>query len=254
MILAVDIGNTNVTLGVFESDSPAFSTRLSTDVKRPSDEYAILIKGALVLHGVGAESIDGAIISSVVPPLTSIIKESIKLLFGCDALTVGPGIKTGININCDAPSSVGTDLICSCVAVHHLYESPALIIDMGTATKIMSVNEKGAFTGVSILPGVIMGLSALAEGTAQLPRVSLETPRAIISKNTADCMKSGAIYGNASMIDGMIDRINEETGKALPVYATGGLSPVIIPHCKHEIKLDEDLVLKGLNILYKKNN
>ena len=253
MILAVDIGNMNVTLGVFENDSPAFSARLSTDVKKPSDEYAILIKGALSLYGVGTEKIDGAIISSVVPPLTAIIKESIKLLFGCDALIVGPGVKTGININCDIPSSVGTDLICSCVAVHCLHESPALIIDMGTATKIMSVNEKGAFTGVSILPGVIMGLTALAEGTAQLHRISLETPRAVISKNTADCMRSGAIYGNASMIDGMIDRINEETGKELPVYATGGLAPVIIPHCKHEIKLDGDLVLKGLNILYKKN-
>jgi len=254
MVLAVDIGNTNVTLGVFLNDSPVFSARLSTDVKKPSDEYAILIRGLLCLHGIEADKIDGAIISSVVPPLTSIIKESVKLICGCNSLTVGPGIKTGININCDTPSSVGTDLICSCVAVHHLYESPALIIDMGTATKIMVVNEKGAFTGVSILPGVIMGLTALADGTAQLPRVSLETPRAIISKNTADCMKSGAIYGNASMIDGMIDRINEETGKVLPVYATGGLAPVIIPHCKHEIKLDVDLVLKGLNILYKKNN
>lgn len=254
MILAIDIGNTNVTLGLFENDSPSFSARLSSDTKKPSDEYAILIKGLLSLHSIGTEKIDGAIISSVVPPLTSVIKEALKLIFGCDALTVGPGIKTGININCDIPSSVGTDLICSCVAVHHLYESPALIIDMGTATKIMSVNEKGAFTGVSILPGVIMGLTALAEGTAQLPRVSLETPRAIISKNTADCMKSGAIYGNASMIDGMIDRINAETGAELPVYATGGLAPVIIPHCKHNIKLDVDLVLKGLNILYKKNS
>ncbi len=254
MILAVDIGNTNVTLGVFDNDHTAFSARLSTDTKKPSDEYAILIKGLLSLHCISTEKIDGAIISSVVPPLTSVIKESIKLLFGCDALTVGPGIKTGININCDIPSSVGTDLICSCVAVHHIYGSPSLIIDMGTETKIMVVNEKGAFTGVSILPGVIMGLTALAEGTAQLPRVSLETPRVIISKNTADCMKSGAIYGNASMIDGMIDRINEETGTGLPVYATGGLAPVIIPHCNHDIKLDEHLVLKGLNILYKKNS
>lgn len=253
MILTVDIGNTNITLGGFKNDSLEFVARISADTKRTSDEYAAKIKSVIELRGASASLVTGAIISSVVPPLNAVIKQALMLICGCEPITVGPGVKTGVNIHCDTPSSVGTDLICSCVAVHHLYGSPALIIDMGTATKMMVLNEKGAFIGVSIIPGVIMGLTALAEGTAQLPKVSLEKPVSVISKNTSDCMISGAIYGNASMVDGMIDRINEEIGDPLPVFATGGLASTIIPHCKHEITLDENLVLKGLNILYKKN-
>ncbi len=253
MILTVDIGNTNITLGGFKNDSLEFVARISADTKRTADEYAAKIKSVIELRGASASLITGAIISSVVPPLNAVIKQALVLLCGCEPLTVGPGIKTGVNIHCDTPSSVGTDLICSCVAVHQLYGSPALIIDMGTATKMMVLNGKGAFIGVSIIPGVIMGLTALAEGTAQLPKVSLEKPVSVISKNTSDCMISGAIYGNASMVDGMIDRINEEIGETLPIFATGGLASTIIPHCKHEITLDENLVLKGLNILYKKN-
>lgn len=254
MILTIDIGNTNIVFGGFEDDKLTFTARISTDTTKTEDEYAVQLLTTLLIHNVSKENITGAIISSVVPPLNTIMKKAVKNIYGVDSIIVGPGIKTGINIHCDTPSSVGTDIICACVATHNLYGSPALIIDMGTATKMMVINQKGAFTGVSIIPGVMMGLNALAEGTAQLPKVSLEAPSLVAAKNTADCMKSGVIFGNASMVDGMIDRINEEFGEELPVYATGGMSKVIIRHCKHEITLDEHLILKGLNILYNKNN
>ena len=254
MILTVDIGNSNIMFGGFSGDEFSFVARVATDPSATEDEYAVKILGTLSLHGVDRSQITGAIIASVVPPLNAILKKAITFLFGVEPLVVGPGIKTGINIHCDAPSSVGADLICACVAAHHLYGDPSLIIDMGTATKMMVVDRRGAFIGVSIIPGVLMGLNALAEGTAQLPKVSLEAPAAVIGKNTVDCMKSGVIFGNASMVDGMIDRINDEMGESLPVYATGGLASVIVKHCRHDITLDEDLVLKGLKVLYDKNN
>ncbi len=166
---------------------------------------------------------------------------------------VAPGIKTGIQIICDNPATVGADLICACVAADSLYGSPSLIVDMGTATKIMVMDQNSAFIGVSIIPGVSIALKALASGTAQLPQISLEAPKSVIGKNTADCMRSGAVFGNASMIDGMIDRFCQEMGQELPVIATGGFSGTIIPHCRHQITVDENLVLKGLYILYQKN-
>jgi type III pantothenate kinase len=254
VILAIDIGNTNIMLGGFEGEELSFVVTISTDTNKTADEYASKILGVLAVHNVGDKSIDGAIISSVVPPLNAVIRDAVKIIWGMDSLTVGPGIKTGINIHCDTPSSVGADLICACVAAHNLYGSPSLIVDMGTATKMMVVNEKGAFIGVSIMPGVLMGLNSLAENTAQLPKVGLEAPGFVVGKNTSDSMRSGVIFGNASMIDGMIDRIKEEVGTDLAVYATGGIARHIIPHCKHTIKMDEYLVLKGLNLIYKKNN
>ncbi len=254
MILTIDIGNTNITFGGFKDDELVFVARIATNASKTADEYASKILNTLAIHNVNKAQVKGAIISSVVPPLNTVMKKAVKFVYGVDPIMVGPGIKTGINIHCDTPSSVGTDLICACVATHHIYGSPALIVDMGTATKMMVLNGKGAFIGVSIIPGVHMGLKALAEGTAQLPQVGLEAPMSVVAKNTAECMKSGVIFGNASMVDGMIDRINEEVGEELNVYATGGSAPIIVNYCKHKITLDENLVLKGLNILYKKNN
>ncbi len=253
MILTIDIGNSNIMLGGFEGDDLAFVVSVSTETNKTADEYASKLRGVIAVHNIVSDNINGAIISSVVPPLNSVIKKAVQIIWGIDSLTVGPGMKTGINIHCDTPSSVGADLICACVAAHNIYKSPSLIVDMGTATKMMVVNEKGAFVGVSIMPGVLMGLNSLSEDTAQLPKVELEAPRIVVGKNTTDSMRSGVIFGNASMIDGMIDRINEEVGIELPVYATGGVAHMIIPHCKHDIKMDEHLVLKGLNIIYHKN-
>ena len=255
MILAIDIGNSNIMLGGFENGELTFVVNMSTEINMTADEYASKILGILAVHGiVGKTAINGAIISSVVPPLNTVIKNAVRLIWKIDALTVGPGIKTGLNIHCDTPSSVGADLICACVAVHNIYGSPALIVDMGTATKMTVLNAKGAFTGVSIIPGVLMGLHALSEQTAQLPKVEPTAPKTVIGKNTADSMRSGVIFGNASMIDGMIERINDEVGSSLPIYATGGVAHLIVPYCKHRITFDEHLVLKGLHFMYKKNN
>lgn len=254
MVLAVDIGNTSIVLGGFADNSLQFVARLSTDLHGTLDEYAMRISGALALHGIDKECIRGAIISSVVPPLNETIKQALRFLFGQEPLIIGPGIKSGICIRCDMPSSVGADLIASAVAAHYLYQSPCLIIDIGTATKMSVVDEQGAFIGASIIPGVHMGLNALAEQTAQLPKISLETPGKVIAKNTVDCMRSGVLFGNASMIDGMIDRIRRELGKDLFILATGGMASTVIPLCEHKILVDETLILKGLHILYQKNH
>ena len=253
MVLAIDIGNTNIAIGGFVGDEPSFVARIATDSLKTEDEYASKIRSVLAMHEVVRDEIDGAIIASVVPPLNTVIKQAVKLAYGVDALMVGPGIKTGISIRCDNPTSVGADLIAACVAVHFSYGSPALIVDMGTATKMMVLDRSGAFIGVSIIPGVKIALKALADNAAQLPQISLEAPRSVVGKNTIDCMRSGVVFGNASMIDGMIERFNEELGEELRVYATGGLAPTIISYCKHEITLDINLVLKGLYILYNKN-
>ena len=253
MILTIDIGNSNINFGVFSGDEIKFVARIATETAKTEFEYAGAISNAISLSGIGKEDIDGAIISSVVPPLNNVMKCAVKLIYGIESILVGPGIKSGIKIQCDNPASVGADIICACVAAHYIYGSPSLIVDMGTATKMMVMNESGAFIGVSIIPGVMVSLDALARRTAQLPMVSLEAPKNVIGKNTADCMRSGIVFGNASMVDGMIDRIFEEVGATLPVYATGGLASVITTHCKHKITYDEYLVLKGLNIIYKKN-
>ncbi len=254
MVLAIDIGNTNIAIGGFDGDELTFVVRISTNTSLTADEYAAKILGSLAVHGIEKKAVKGAIVSSVVPPLNKIMKDAISLIYGVEPLTVGPGIKTGINIHCDNPASVGSDLICACVAANKLYGSPSLIVDMGTATKMIAVDKRGSFIGVSIIPGVLMGLKALSSGTAQLPQVSLEAPTSVIGKNTVDCMKSGVVFGNAAMIDGMIDRFYSELGDGIQVLATGGLAPSIIPYCRHSLTLDEHMVLKGLNILYQKNN
>ena len=254
MILAIDIGNSTVTLGGFSDDRLSFFANIATDTRATSDDYACRILCALSLYGVDRHSVNGAIIGSVVPTLSSVISNTVKTVFNVEALTVGPGIKTGIGILCDNPSSVGADLIAAAVGAHFTYGDPSLIVDMGTATKMTVVNSKGAFIGTSIMPGVMMGIDALSARTAQLPKVSPTAPDSIVGKNTADCIKSGIIYGTASMIDGMIERINRELGEELKVYVTGGYAPLVAPYCKQKMTLNEHLVLTGLYIIYKRNS
>ena len=253
MVLTVDVGNSHITLGGFHKDELLFGSRMATDLHKTEDEYAIRFKELFALYQVDGFAFDGAIVSSVVPPLNSTVKKAVAKITGKEAIFVGPGIKSGIGIRCDVPSSVGADLIVAAVAAHYLYQSPALIVDVGTATKMTVVDENGAFVGTSIMPGIAMGLDALAEKTAQLPKISLNTPATVIGKNTEDCMRSGILYGHASMIDGMIDRIQEEFPKPLSLYATGGMASAVIPLCKHIFTEDEQLALKGLYLLYKKN-
>lgn len=254
MILALDIGNSEITLGGFEGDGLKFVSHISSDTAKTSDEYAISLFSILSLHSVDPSAVTGAIMSSVVPELNHVLRKAVSSALGIEALTVGPGIKTGIGIRCDTPSSVGGDLISASVAAHYIYGSPSLIVDIDTATKMTVVNKNGAFIGTSIIPGVLMGLDALSKSAALLPTVEPEAPDCVIAKNTADCMRSGVIYGNASMIDGMIDRIFAETQEELQIIITGSQAELITPHLSHSFIYDGHLVLRGLNILYKKNN
>ena len=253
MILTIDIGNTNIVLGGFDDEKLRFISRISTDTKKTDAEYATKLKSILSLYGVDESEVSGAAISSVVPILTQTMANAIKIVFNVKAVIVGPGIKTGINLLADNPAQVGADLICACVAAAKLYTTPVLIIDMGTATKFMLVDESKSFTGVSIMPGVEISLKALTGGAAQLPQISLVPPKKLLGTNTIDCMRPGIIYGNAAMLDGMIDRIGDEVKSELTIVATGGLSRSIIPYCRHDVILDDDLILKGLLIIYNKN-
>lgn len=253
MILTIDIGNTNIVLGGFDDEKLRFISRISTNAKKTDAEYATKLKSILSLYGVDESEVSGAAISSVVPILTQTMANALKIVFKVKAVIVGPGIKTGINLLADNPAQVGADLICACVAAAKLYTPPVLIIDMGTATKFMLVDESKSFTGVSIMPGVEISLKALTGGAAQLPQISLVPPKKLLGTNTIDCMRSGIIYGNAAMLDGMIDRIGDEVKSELTIVATGGLSRSIIPYCRHDVILDDDLILKGLLIIYNKN-
>lgn len=259
MILAIDMGNTNIVIGCVDDDKVYFEERLSTNLSKTELEYAIGFKTVLELNHIKSEDIQGAIISSVVPQLVNIIKEAVEKIIGITPLIVGPGVKTGLNIMMDQPAQVGSDLVVDAVAAISEYGVPAIVIDIGTATTISIVDHKKNYVGGAILPGVKVSLDSLVSRTAQLPRISMEAPKHVIGKNTIDCMKSGIIYGNASCIDGMIDRIKEETGydkksgQEAKVIATGGLAKVIVPNCRNKIILDNLLLLKGLKVIYDKN-
>lgn len=253
MILAIDIGNTNIVLGCLKEETILFTERLSTDHAKTDLEHAISIKNVLELHHIDPQEIEGAIIGSVVPPITALIKQALKKIAGCEAMIVGPGLKTGLNILMDNPASVGSDLIVGAVAGIAEYSLPLVIIDMGTATTICVVDENKNYIGGMILPGIRVSLDSLTSRTSQLPRISLDPPKRLIGKNTIDCMKSGILYGNASCIDGMVERIEEDLGQPVTVVATGGLASSIAPLCKHDIILDDELLLKGLLLIYQKN-
>lgn len=253
MILALDIGISIINIGGFEGDAPSFVAHIASDTRKTSDEYAVSLLSILLLHSIDRSSVTGTVISSVLPELNPVIKNALAFLFGKEPLTVGPGVKTGIGIRCDIPSSVGGDLICASLAAHQIYSSPSLIVDIDTATKMTLVNSDGAFVGTSILPGILMGLGALSSSAALLPTVEPTAPARVIGKNTADCMRSGVIYGNASMIDGMIDRIFAENGE-MQVIVTGSQAHLVTPYINHAFISDEHLVLRGLKMIFDKNN
>lgn len=253
MLLAIDVGNTNIVLGCIDKNKIKFTARMETDRRQTADQYAIQIKNIIELHSVKSDEVSGSIISSVVPPVLNALRGAVRLSIGVEAMIVGPGIKTGLNILMDNPAQVGTDLIVNAVGAIKEYKAPIVIFDMGTATTISAIDKNKNYIGGSILPGVKISLDTLSNTAAQLPAINLDKPKKTIGKNTIECMRSGVILGNASMVDGMIDRFEEEIGEKPTVIATGGISRFIIAHCKHDIIYDGDLLLKGLNILYKKN-
>ena len=255
MILAIDTGNTHIVLGCIDNKGAiSHMIRLETNLGKTEYEYASDIKQILELEGVDRYGFDGAIISSSVPPIIEILKRAVKVITGIDAMVVGIGIKTGLDIVLDDPSTIAADLVATAVAAKNEYHLPCVIIDMGTATTVTVVDAKGRYIGGAIMPGVRLSMRALASGTSLLPNIEIVPPSKTIASNTTDCMKSGIIYGSAGALDGILDHYIEELGGSVgSIVATGGLASTICPMCRHEITLDDNLLLKGLYVIYKKN-
>lgn len=253
MLLCIDIGNTNILIGGMRDDRIVFKARIATDRTRTSDQYGVEIKNMIEAFGGQLSEISDCIISSVVPPVFNSVRTGVMKIIGKQPMVVGPGLKTGLNIHVDVPSQVGSDRIVIAVAALAEYQAPLILIDMGTATTIEVVEPENVYLGGVIFPGVKVSLDALTSRAAQLTGISLDQPKQVIGKNTVDCMRSGTMFGNAAMIDGLVDRIEEELGHSSTLIATGGLAQFITPLCKREIIVEKDLLLKGLNIIYKKN-
>jgi type III pantothenate kinase len=253
MLLAVDIGNTNITLGAYNSNILEFTARLATDTRKTDDQYAVEIKQLLSLYGIEPGDIEDCIISSVVPAVGKSISRAVSKLCQIVPLTLGPGVKTGLNIKIDNPAQLGADLVAGAVGAIDAYKMPCVIIDMGTASTVSVLDRNDAFLGGVIAAGVRLTLKALTENTAQLPAIPIEAPKSVIGTNTTESMQSGLVYGTASMIDGLLEKITAELGETPTVLATGGLSKEVISHCKTNIIYNENLLLEGLRVIYEKN-
>ena len=253
MILAIDIGNTNITLGAFSDNTLVFESRLQTNHDRMEDQYAIEINDIINLYNVSVNDFEGAIISSVVPPITGIIYKAIKKLCNTSPIIIGPGIKTGLNIKIDNPAQLGADMVAGAVAVIDKFSAPAIIFDLGTATTVTIIDENKNLIGGLIMPGVGVSLDALIKRTAQLPQISFDEPVTLAGKNTSDSMRSGMILGTAAMMDGIAQRIENQLGNC-NIVVTGGLSKDIIKYCEKQMIYCSNLVLDGLMLIYNKNH
>ncbi|MCL1832815.1 MAG: type III pantothenate kinase [Oscillospiraceae bacterium] len=260
MILTVDVGNTNIVFIVFKGDERLFESRIDTSISRMADQYAVMLSDILRLYGVSQSAFTGAIISSVVPPVTRNIVAAIVNLLNIQSLVVEPGLKTGLNIEIDNPTELGADLVCGAVAVKTLYwqaGAPCIAVDLGTVTKLMVIGQDGALIGGVLAPGVGIGFDMMAAKTALLPLVGTEAVKhSVIGTNTPDCIRNGILCGAACMIDGLVERFEAELGVKsgeCKVIATGGFASVILPYCKRDIEIDKILVSQGLRIIYNMN-
>lgn len=253
MVLAVDIGNSNVVIGCFEGNDIRLLERMSTNRNSTALEYAVLIKTVLELNGLEKVAFEGGIISSVVPAVTNMVKAAIEKLTGKPPLVVGPGLKTGLKILLDNPAQLGSDRVADAVAAISEYPCPLITIDMGTATTISVIDKNKNFIGGVIMPGLRISAESLSSRTSQLPQISLDPPKKAIGRNTIDCMRSGIVLGCAATLDGIVEKIEQELGYPCTVVSTGGHAGIVIPYCKRRIIVDDKLLLKGLMILYRKN-
>ena len=255
MILAIDTGNTQTVFGCVHSGGDVEPIlRIATDRTETQFGYAAKMKQIFALCGVEVSKFKGAIIASVVPPVTDVLVNAVKLLTGLDALVVGAGLKTGLHISIDDPGTVAADLVAAAVAAKEEYALPCVIIDMGTATTLTVVDGEGRYIGGAILPGVGISMNALAESTSLLPRIEVLAPQRVIASNTVESMKSGIVYGTAGAVDGILDRIAEELGQQpASIVTTGGMADRICRYCRHDIRFDDKLLLKGLGIIWNRN-
>ena len=249
MIFCVDIGNSNIVYGCYDGDRPVFLSRVATDPRRMSDQYAVELHSIFAIHGVRHELVSAAIISSVVPIVTSSISEAVATALGIEPVVVKPAEYTNMRIKLDSPRELGSDLLATAVAARAKYPLPVVIIDMGTATKMTVVSRDGAFLGGAIMPGLRVATDALVERTSLLPGVSLQPPEAAIGTNTSDCMRSGVVLGSAAMLDGMYERMCAELGERASAVITGGLAGVVAPECRAPLVRDDTLLLDGLRIM-----
>lgn len=257
MLLGIDIGNTNIVIGVFEGDELIHNWRIASDLQRSSDEYGLIFRQLLEIHGLGYEDVDDVIISSVVPKLTHTIPAVCSRYIGKEPMMVGVGTRTGINIRYDNPKEVGGDRIVNSVAAYELYGGPIVVVDMGTAISFDVIDEKGHYQGGAIAPGIGIASEALFTRTSKLPKVDLIDPVVAIGRTTVQSMQSGIVYGYIALIDGILEKIAEEMEipiDQLNVVSTGGYTRLIAQNSKYIVEIDPELTLKGLKIIYDKNS
>ena len=252
MLLAIDVGNTQTVIGLIDGDEISQDWRISTVRDRASDEYRLLLRG--LLEQEHTVDIHGAALSSVVPTATKALRPALDELSDGPVLVVGPGVRTGISIRIDNPREVGADRVVNAVAAFDLYGGPAVVVDFGTATTFDALGPDGAYLGGAIAPGLEIAVDALIQETSALRRVDLIPPRSVIGKGTVEAIQSGSVFGYASLVDGMVARMAAELGPETGVVATGGLAPLIIPHCETVDRIDEFLTLKGLRRIYDLNH
>ena len=255
MLLAIDIGNSNISVGLFSREKKLhFLASIDTDSRKTADQISIDLMNIFSLYGFDLKDVSGAIFSSVVPPINFMMEKALTRLLGKPPMVVGPGVKTGLNIRLAVQTQMGADIVADAVAALESFTAPIITIDMGTATTIGVISEGRTYEGGMLLPGVNVSLEALSRQTAQLPAISLQPPKTLIGKTTEDCMRSGIVYGTAGMLDGIIDRIREEfPGKTVSIVATGGNAPFIVKFCRNQILYDKTLLMKGLWAIYKRN-
>lgn len=251
MLLTVDIGNTNITLGVYDEDELVFTARIATEKRLTSDQYAAQINDMFSLHNARIQDFDGAVISSVVPDVTDKIDTAVQTVTGCEPLVLTSGEGTGLRLSPEVRHGVGADIAAVSVGAIGKYPLPCFILDLGTATKIILLDENGVFVGCAIAPGVGISLDALSGGAALLPGIGMTTPPSSIGTETVDCMRSGIVFGTAAMLDGMCERMEKDFGKKVPVtVATGGYSKDVVSSCTREIIYDRNLILDGLKKIF----